>query len=86
MHRLLFSCVSKCRLWFDRLLDCKRKAHKDIKSLFAFIYRAYRKDEKLSKPWESNNEIQSSKELEESGDVCEAGGGGGLVSLKSVYT
>ncbi len=92
LHRLHFSNASKCRLWLDRLLDCKRRAHKDIKSLFAFIYRAYRKDEKLSRPWEKDltpapDELEGhceNSDFCEAGDVCEPGGVARLLSLKSV--
>ncbi|XP_064392671.1 myotubularin-related protein 4-like isoform X2 [Halichondria panicea] len=86
--RLLFSSVLKCRSWFDRLQECKRLAHKDVKNVFAFIYRAYRKDQKLSRPWGESGDsgvanVTEPAESCEAGDMCEAGGVGGLLSLQS---
>lgn len=93
-HRLSFSPLTKCRIWYDRVLECKRRAHKDTKSVFAFVYRAYRKDEKYSQLLSDSEEngvvLRNMCELGETcgaggeGGPCEAGGGGGgLLSLTS---
>ena len=84
-HRLLFSSVLKCRSWFDRLLECKRSAHKDIKNVFAFIYRAYRKDQKLSRPWGESGD-NGVANVTEPAESREAGGVDGLLSLQSECT
>ena len=48
-RRLSFSAPHKCKLWQERIAECLRRLIKDPKAAFAFIHRAYNKDEKMAR-------------------------------------
>ena len=47
--RLSFSSPLRCKLWQERITECLRRIIKEPKAAFAFIHRAYNKDEKMAR-------------------------------------
>jgi len=45
--RLVFSSAHKCKMWQERLLESLRRSVRTLKSTFAFVHRAYSRDQKM---------------------------------------
>ena len=45
--RLVFNSAHKCKIWKERLLESLRCSVRTLKSTFAFVHRAYSRDQKM---------------------------------------
>ena len=90
-RRLSFNSPLRCKLWQERIAECVRRLIKEPKAAFAFIHRAYNKDEKMARQdllrqcverdvgvveWDGSGE-----ELQGEGELV-SGGNTSLLSLK----
>ena len=93
IHRLWFSSPLKCKIWQERITECLRRIIKEPKAAFAFIHRAYNKDEKMARLDQLRRRVcvegdggvveweESEEELEREGKLLN-GGTNPLLSLK----
>ena len=94
-HRLSFSSPLRCKLWQERITECLRRIIKEPKAAFAFIHRAYNKDEKMARQDQLRRSVEGDvggvdwdgpgEELDEERELVN-GGNAPLLSLKGTMS
>ena len=49
LSRLVFDSAHKCKVWQERLLESLRRSRQTLKSMFAFVHRAYSRDQRMER-------------------------------------